>query len=387
MKGPFFKGWKDAATNLNGWADGDEFYVNYIGHPMQGAVSGFLWAQNDRDYRAAEFGKSPLYWKSRMRAAAFAAAYSAQFEIGPVSEASIGNIQAQHPQQGLVDAVVTPVLGTAWMIMEDALDRYVIKWFERKVENPQLRVFVRGGLNPARSAANAMRFKVPWHRDTRPGVYSPLLTSYLEDQRGGRIGGPKPPPAEREGEFGVAPIEFSMEAQPQVYLGGAAVTPCMGGGADFAMRLTRTMQFAMDISGCKMIGLETNLSGDTLTYLAGPRWTPRPSSRWSPFAHLLFGGTRVTEERMYPTLKSVLIESAKRQGKEPPVHDDYTTKYQADGFSVSAGAGLDVRVNPALAIRLASLEYRRSWLPAMIGRDFENGLAFRTSVVLRMGTW
>ena len=59
-----------------------------------------------------------------------------------------------------------------------------------------------------------------------------------------------------------------------------------------------------------------------------------------------------------------------------PVHDDYTTKFQADGFSVSAGACLGVCVNPALA-----------WLPAMNGRDFENGLAFRTSVVIRMGTW
>ena len=51
---------------------GDEFYVNYVGHPMQGCVVGFLWVGSDVHYRHAEFGKSPVYWKSRLRAAAFA---------------------------------------------------------------------------------------------------------------------------------------------------------------------------------------------------------------------------------------------------------------------------------------------------------------------------
>lgn len=201
------------------------------------------------------------------------------------------------------------------------------------------------------------------------------------------MGGPSPSGAEREGEFGIAPVEFAIEAQPQLFPGGSAATPCMGGGVDFAMRMTRTIQFALDVSGCKMLGLETNLSGDALAYLAGPRWTPRPSSRWGPFAHVLFGGTRVTEELMHPALKLGLTENAVRQGNEPPAHEDYTTKFQADGFTVSAGTGLDVRINRALAIRLVSLEYRHSWLPAMNGRSFEDGLAIRTAVVLRMGTW
>src|SRR5690349_6277517 len=41
--------------NLHGWADGDPFYVNYVGHPMQGAVSGRLWLLYDPRYRRAEF--------------------------------------------------------------------------------------------------------------------------------------------------------------------------------------------------------------------------------------------------------------------------------------------------------------------------------------------
>ena len=126
-KGQFIGGYANSLTNLHGWADGDPFYVNYVGHPIQGAVAGYIWAQNDRRYRAVEFGKDPMYWKARFRSAAFAWAYSAQFEIGPVSEASIGYVQAYFPQQGFVDHVITPSIGLAWMIGEDSVDRYIIE--------------------------------------------------------------------------------------------------------------------------------------------------------------------------------------------------------------------------------------------------------------------
>ena len=36
------RGYLNSLSNLHGWADGDEFYVNYVGHPMQGAVAGFI---------------------------------------------------------------------------------------------------------------------------------------------------------------------------------------------------------------------------------------------------------------------------------------------------------------------------------------------------------
>jgi len=93
LKGTFFDNNATALANLHGWADGDEFYVNYVGHPMQGAVSGFLWVHNDRQCRRAEFCRNRFYWKGRLRATGFAWAYSEQFEIGLVSEASLGAIQ------------------------------------------------------------------------------------------------------------------------------------------------------------------------------------------------------------------------------------------------------------------------------------------------------
>src|SRR5436190_9532446 len=109
LHGQFFDNYARSLGNLHGWADGDEFYVNYIGHPIQGSVANFIFIQNDKaQFRYAQFGKNRDYWKSRLRALAFSSAYSAQFEIGPISEASIGAIQSQYPQQGLVDLVAPP---------------------------------------------------------------------------------------------------------------------------------------------------------------------------------------------------------------------------------------------------------------------------------------
>src|SRR5436305_893116 len=69
LGGPFFGGWEQSVGNLHGWADGDPFFVNYLGHPIEGAVAGYVFIQNDPKYRRAEFGRNRDYWRSRLRAA------------------------------------------------------------------------------------------------------------------------------------------------------------------------------------------------------------------------------------------------------------------------------------------------------------------------------
>ncbi len=170
LKGPFWRDYGRSIRSIHGWGDGDPFLVNYIGHPMGGAVAGFIAAQNDLGYRRVQFGRSRHYWTSRLRAMAFAAAYSEQFELGPASEATIGNIQMMPPASGLVDHVITPTAGMGWMVAEDALDRYVVRPFERWNGHPVARILVRGFLNPSRSLSNMLRGKYPWYRDDRGGV-------------------------------------------------------------------------------------------------------------------------------------------------------------------------------------------------------------------------
>jgi hypothetical protein len=65
-------GYTRSIRALHGWADGDPCYVNYVGHPMQGAVSGYLFQLHDRRYKRVEFGRGRDYWKGRLRSAAFA---------------------------------------------------------------------------------------------------------------------------------------------------------------------------------------------------------------------------------------------------------------------------------------------------------------------------
>jgi len=172
LKGPFFKDYFKALKSLRGWNDGDPFLVNYIGHPMQGSVSGFIQIQNDPKGVKEEVSLNKRYWQSRLKAFGWSFAYSTQFELGLFSEAALGNIgirpygKAKHPM-AYVDLVVTPVLGTGWLVGEDMLDRYLIRSLEDKISSRVVRLIIRTFLNPTRSFANLLRVQRPWYRDNR----------------------------------------------------------------------------------------------------------------------------------------------------------------------------------------------------------------------------
>ena len=146
--------------------------MNYVGHPLQGALTGFIWTQNHPTEKRLEFSNTPAYWRSRLKAMGWSALYSTQFELGPLSEASLGNLGSpQVPRTaGLVDLVVTPVGGFGFQLAEDVLDRYAVRWIEKRVPARPAIILARGLLNPARTFANCLRFQVPWHRHSRPGV-------------------------------------------------------------------------------------------------------------------------------------------------------------------------------------------------------------------------
>jgi hypothetical protein len=381
---PFFRGYLNSVENLHGWNDGDPFYVNYIGHTMQGAVSGDIWTHNDRAYRDIEFGKNRKYWKGKLRGAAYSFVYSAMFEIGPVSEATIGNAQAYYPEQGFVDYVVTPVVGLGWSIGEDAIDQYLIRLIEAHTRNNWLRLLARGGLNPARSFANAMEFKPPWHRDNRPGIrsYDPADSEFMAALKSRNTSNTKVVPRP-----GVAPFEFTITPQVRTYLGDDHQGPCAGGGGSAAFRLASQWQLVADFSGCKLLGLEQNLSGDSLSYLAGARWTPKAYGRWIPHAQLLIGGTKLTQELVDPELKKELYQKASRLGEPKPLHDTYSQHWETNGFTIQVGTGVDVKLNNALAIRVASLDYSHSWTSDLNGINYQSSLQLTSGLVLHVGTW
>ncbi len=149
------------------WGDTDSAFVNYINHPIHGAAAGYIWLDHEP---GAPYTFSPTrrYWTSRARAMAWSAVYSLQFEIGPLSEASIGNVGMRPETTGWVDHVVTPLGAFGLIVAEDVLDRYVVEWSEQGVTNPVLRMLIRMAANPGRTLSNSASGRAPWHRDGRP---------------------------------------------------------------------------------------------------------------------------------------------------------------------------------------------------------------------------
>jgi hypothetical protein len=291
-------------------------------------------------------------------------------EIGPISEASIGNVQAFFPQEGFVDHVVTPAIGLGWLIAEDALDKYLVRFVERKTKNRYVRVLVRGTANPSRSLAYVMSGQWPW---ARPRDRGEIVAAAAK----------KPSPeVDRVRKPGVAPLEFA----PNAYVLGGSGGACVGGGATAAFRISSEWQVVFDVNGCKMAGLERDLSGDSLSYMAGPRWTPSGTGRLVPYLQLLMGGNKLTQERMFPEKEAALTRLADSTGAPPPTHDMYTQEYERDGFAMAAGLGLDLHFNRALAFRLIGVEYTHSWMTDLNGFA-PHGFQFKTGMVLSMGTW
>jgi hypothetical protein len=175
LGGHFFGDYRRSVHVPRQWGDADSVVTDYIGHPGQGAASGFIWLQ--RDPRAPNaFVANRSYVHSRLRGMAFAAVYSLQFELGPLSEASIGNVGMNPATAGWVDHVMTPVGGLAIMVAEDVLDRFVISNIERHTGSAVLRAVARMLLNPARATANVAAVQAPWYRADRPlegSGYSP----------------------------------------------------------------------------------------------------------------------------------------------------------------------------------------------------------------------
>jgi len=167
LHGDFFGDWKRSVHVPHQWGDGDSGLTNDVGHPGQGAASGFIWLQ--RDPRApTSFVANRAYLQSRLRGMAFAAVYSVQFELGLLSEASIGNVGMNPATAGWVDHVMTPVGGFAIMMAEDVLDRFVVSRIEYHTNSPVLRAMTRMFLNPARATANVAAVQAPWYRADRP---------------------------------------------------------------------------------------------------------------------------------------------------------------------------------------------------------------------------
>jgi hypothetical protein len=115
------------------------------------------------------------YWRSRLKGMAWSAVYEVQWKIGPASEASIGNsglntyftprVKGRSTNEtGFQDFVDTPVIGFAWNVGEDALDRFLMPKIWSRTHNKWV-LAAASVMTPAKAAANMLRYKPPYYRD------------------------------------------------------------------------------------------------------------------------------------------------------------------------------------------------------------------------------
>jgi hypothetical protein len=156
------------------WSDDTTFIVHDVGHPMMGAITSSIFEQNDPKARALVFENNGNYWRSRLKAMAWSAVYSAQWKVGPVSEASIGNsgrntyyvphLGRTTNETGFQDFVITPVYGFGWNVGEDAIDRYLMPKIHARVKN-RFYLTALAWMTPCKSTANLLRWKPTYYRD------------------------------------------------------------------------------------------------------------------------------------------------------------------------------------------------------------------------------
>jgi hypothetical protein len=394
LNGHWLDNYLASVSSLRGWSDGDTFMAPYVAHTIEGSVFGFIERQNDPKYRKVQWGDGHDYFISLLRSMAYSAVWHTQWKIGPISEASIGNVML-HASPGFITLTDTPTLGAVAMIGEDAADRYLIMGLENRTANRPLNMLARSFLNPGRSMANMMAFRVPWHRENRIGLFGrnflirqELLADY---KKTGEKAFEYVRPANAETGPRVMPKEATIELSAFPLFENIGGGSCIGGGGSGAARVNPQLQVVAEVSGCLIMHMPAaNQSGDSLFYGGGLRWTPRAANRFSPYLQVMFGGKKVTHETDDLALRKKLLEEWDDGGgtlTHYPKRSDWSAEVTSNGPSLGVGGGIDIVFARPFAWRLLSIEYSHSWMGDVAMIHPQQTVRFSTAAVLRIGTW
>ncbi|MGB7600608.1 MAG: hypothetical protein WBM24_09915 [Candidatus Sulfotelmatobacter sp.] len=313
---PFNHYWRDYKQSLSewtqsGWDDGDPNWFGYVGHPIQGALTGFIQIQNDPKSRRLEFSRTKAYWKSRLKAALWNTVYSTQWNLGPLSEVTVEkygtkdrapwNSNGSYPCNtnhcytgvGQIDIVMTPLGGTGWLIGEDFLDKKVVRRVEDSTDNRFLIDTVRVALNPIRSGANMLHGEHPWYRASRE---NDAAMNFSTEQKASvqPNENPQPPPNHGNVSFGYTHAGVSHCEVPAF----GTTTTCdpvssassrlSGWDTSVEKMYFRYFGAIADFSGEYGGVSQTNF----LFGLRGGAWT----GRFRPFGQAMIGAVRVHED-------------------------------------------------------------------------------------------
>ena len=129
-----------------------------------------------------------------------------------------------------------------------------------------------------------------------------------------------------------------------------------------------------------------NISGDSTTYMIGPRVSFRTGTRWTPFLTFLLGGDKLTTETMFPDRKPADLG---RVGVAESAiwHSKYTEENQTNAFAIQFGGGLDYECNRVFALRLFDVQDIHTWARELNGRHYPNNIRVSTGITLHFGNW
>jgi outer membrane immunogenic protein len=133
-----------------------------------------------------------------------------------------------------------------------------------------------------------------------------------------------------------------------------------GGGGDAAYRFTDHVALAGDVTVAHAGNVLGTQQDFTLTaYQAGPRFYLPMRTQWSAFGHILLGGAHAG---------GAAFQSAS----------------SSNAFAATLGGGLQVRLRPAVTLRLLDADYYLTKF-ANGGNDHQNNLRLSIGIVFRLG--
>jgi hypothetical protein len=311
---PFNHYWRDYNQSLTtwwhaGWSAGENPLYNYVGHPIQGALTSYIQIQNDPKSAPLEFANTKAYWKSRLKATLWNAVYSTQWSIGPLSEMTVEkygskdrppwNANGSYPCDtktcywgvGKVNLVMTPVGGFGWMLAEEAMDKKITEQLvESHTQNRLLIDAVRSSLNPIRGGANILHGKRPWYRPRDLQVPSLFIA-----QKNAVSGAEPPKTAPSHGDVFLGYIHLGESNCQAIFSGsGIACDPLSGrasslSGWNLALEKKYFRYFGAVADFSRLYG-----SASQSNFLLGIRGGAS-IGRFRPFAQVLFGAVHARE--------------------------------------------------------------------------------------------
>jgi opacity protein-like surface antigen len=154
-----------------------------------------------------------------------------------------------------------------------------------------------------------------------------------------------------------------------------------GGTASIAYNFNRYLGLVADVGGFRASELQlfgagasparvSDASGNAFTYMAGPRLSLRKYDRLTPFAQVQFGGIHASEV----TLSNCAGSSC-------------TPLPTENAFALTAGGGIDFKVNHHIAIRIVQAEYMMTRFGDLHTgiRDTQNDMRLSSGLVFGFG--